>query len=144
MRPLQFYDLGLEIASSATTEAHYRTAASRVYYGLHHEACCRYFREEVSPTPLHGNSRHAELRDRFNRSDIPQSGRIGQLLGRLSRLRGLADYELNELIEYQDMTFTAEQLWRQARNLCEDLIEALEAYSPGAAQDGCDCPVARR
>ena len=43
MRPLDFYDLGVQLAASARTEAEYRATIGRLYYGLHHEACCRYF-----------------------------------------------------------------------------------------------------
>ena len=40
MKPLDFYRLGVEMASSSVTEAEHRTAIARLYYGLHHEACC--------------------------------------------------------------------------------------------------------
>ncbi len=39
MRSLDFYYLGRRLAESAITEAEYRTAIGRLYYGLHHEAC---------------------------------------------------------------------------------------------------------
>ena len=43
MRPLDFYRLGIELSSDAYTEARQRTVVNRLYYGLHHEACCRLF-----------------------------------------------------------------------------------------------------
>ena len=44
MKPLDFYQLGVRLANSGRTEAEHRAAIGRLYYGLHHEACCRYFR----------------------------------------------------------------------------------------------------
>ena len=55
MSPLDFYDLGVGMASTARTEAQERTAINRLYYGLHHEVCCRYFRKESWAQPLNRN-----------------------------------------------------------------------------------------
>ena len=43
MRPLDFYRLGVALAYSADSETLQRTVINRLYYGLHHEACCRFF-----------------------------------------------------------------------------------------------------
>lgn len=142
MKPLDFYEYGLQIASSATSEAQYRTAIGRVYYGLHDEACCRYFRTEPFAQPLNRNRRHTDLRDRLNQPDNPRVGEIGQLLGNLMRLRTEADYQLVPPLLYQRRTYTAEQLMRRALTVGQDLLRALEEYSPGEAPDGCDCPEA--
>ena len=141
MRPLDFYELGLEIANSAKTEAQQRTAINRVYYGLHHEACCRHFRTEGGQQPLNQNRCHTDLRNRLNDSLDPKAGEVGQLLGGLMRLRGEADYQLQPPLRYQNRPFTPEQLMLRALYLGEDLLDALEGYSPGEAADGCRCPV---
>ena len=65
MRPLDFYDLGVRLAASARTEAEYRATIGRPYYGLHHEACCRYFREFRNALPLTRGSRHVQLIQRY-------------------------------------------------------------------------------
>jgi hypothetical protein len=139
MRPLDFYDLGMRIASRATEEAEHRTVINRVYYGLHHESCCRYFRKELSPQPLNRNSRHTDLRRRFNRPEDPIAGNVSRLIGSLMRLRGEADYQLSNL-RYRNRSYTPEQLMLQAVAVAKELLGALELYSPGEAGDGCPCP----
>jgi len=140
MRPLEFYELGLQIASSASTEAQYRTAISRIYYGLHHEACCRYFRKLPTAQPLDGNRRHAELRNRFSILEDSAAIRVGQLLGRLRILRTEADYQLRPPLRFGNRSYTPEQLMAQAIMMGQDLLEGLEVFSPGEASDGCECP----
>lgn len=107
-----------------------------VYYGLHHESCCRYFREELSSRPLSRGQLHTELRDRFNRPEDPESGEVAQLLGSLMILRSESDYQLGLPLRYRGRSYTALELMQQASG---DLLDALEAYSPGEAPDGCEC-----
>ncbi len=142
MRPLDFYRLGLQIASSASSEAQYRTAINRIYYGLHHESCCRYFRTEMSPAPLNINRRHTELRDRFNSLNAPAPIKVGQRLNDLRMMRSEADYQLAPPLRYRGRSYSAERLMSRAVSLAEELLQALEDYSPGEAPDGCDCPTA--
>ena len=139
MRPLDFYRVGLQMVGTAESEAHQRTVVNRVYYGLHHEACCRYFRREVAAQPLDRNRRHANLRNNFNQSMDPLSGRIAQLLGQLMRLRSLADYELSPPYRIGRQTLTREQQMRRALDVSERLLSALERYSPGEVVDGSGC-----
>lgn len=139
MRPLDFYRVGLQMVGDAETEAQQRTVVNRVYYGLHHEACCRYFRREVAAQPLNRNRRHTNLRNNFNQSIDPSSGSIAQLLGELMRLRSLADYELSPPYRIGRQTFTPERLMRRALDVSERLLSALEKYSPGEAVDGSGC-----
>ena len=139
MRPLDFYRVGLEMVGAADTEAQQRTVVNRVYYGLHHEACCRYFRREVAARPLNRNRRHSDLRNRFNDSADPSDGNVGQLLGQLMRLRSLADYELSPSHRIGRQALTPEQLMRRALDVSERLLSALEKYSPGEAMDGSGC-----
>jgi hypothetical protein len=139
MRPLDFYRVGLQMVGTAESEAQQRTVVNRVYYGLHHEACCRYFRREVAAQPLDRNRCHANLRNNFNQSMDPLSGRIAQLLGELMRLRSLADYELSPPYRIGRQTLTPEQLMRRALDVSERLLSALERYSPGEAVDGSGC-----
>ena len=68
MRPLDFYRAGVALAAGASTESLRRTAVGRLYYGLHHEACCRYFRKNPGARPLDRNRRHARLADRYRNS----------------------------------------------------------------------------
>ena len=140
MKPLDFYRLGLQTASSASTEAQYRTAIGRIYYGLHHESCCRYFRKEVSPELLNRNRRHTELRNRFNGLGDSVAITIGRRLSDLIIVRSEADYQLVPPLRYKSGSYSAEQLMQIAVSLGAELLQALEAYSPGEAPDGCDCP----
>ena len=130
----------VRLASAATTESEHRAAINRVYYGLHHDACCRYFRTEPAPQPLNRNRRHTDLRERFNRPQDAVASNVGQLLGRLMRLRNEADYQLQPPLRYQNRSYTSERLMRRAVDTGEELKLALETYSPGESPDGCDCP----
>ncbi|MYE54351.1 MAG: hypothetical protein F4X34_04040 [Chloroflexi bacterium] len=140
MKPLDFYRLGLQMASSASSETEYRTAISRIYYGLHHESCCRYFRREVAPAPLNRNRRHTELRDRFNSLSGTASNTIGGRLNDLIIIRNEADYQLVSPLRYKGRSYSVEQLIYRAVSLAQELLDALETYSPGEASDGCNCP----
>ncbi len=140
MRPLDFYKLGMHLARTASVDAEYRTVINRVYYGLHHETCCRYLRFLPTPQPLNSNQRHTELRNRLNDPGNPPSGEVSQLLGSLMRMRTEADYQLNPPLRHRNRSYSSEQLMVEAVRLGEDLLEALERYSPGEAPDGCNCP----
>lgn len=142
MKPLEFYRLGTQMASSANSEAHLRTAISRIYYGLHHESCCRYFRKEPSAQPLNRNQRHTELRERFNRPDDPVASKVSQLLNNLIAMRSEADYQLAPPLRYRGRSYSPEQLTQRALETGRELLQALEDYSPGESPDGCSCPVA--
>ena len=137
MRPLDFYDLGVEMAQTAQTEAQERTVINRLYYGLHHEACCRYVRKESWAQPLNRNRRHADLRDRLNQSVDPSSSKVAQLLGHLMRLRAFADYQISPPYRFQNRA--GQQVMRLALDVSRRLMSALEGYSPGEASDGCEC-----
>ena len=141
MRPLDFYRLGLSLAETADSEAAQRTAVSRLYYGLHHEACCRYFRSNSDSLPLNANRRHSELRDRYNRRDDTESKAVGNLLQVLLELRRSADYELAPPIRFRDQWFAMGEFVDHAVDTARQLLDALEDYSPGEAEDGCTCLV---
>ena len=142
MRPLDFYRLGLAAASNANTEPVQRMAVGRLYYGLHHEACCRYFRANPNADPLQRNQRHSGLRDRFNSLNDPSSRTIGNLLRDLIALRGEADYNLSGPLRFRNRVLPPEAMLRIALVSAKQLLDALEAYSPGEAEDGCRCPAA--
>ena len=141
MRPLDFYQLGRQLADSAATEAEQRNAVGRLYYGLHHEACCRYFRENPDAPPLGRGSRHAQLIQRFGDLRSRETQRVWRLLRQLSRMRNLADYELMSTLRYQNRERSAVQLMKMAVSVAEGLLGALEDFSPGEAEDGCRSPV---
>jgi hypothetical protein len=144
MRPLDFYRLGARIAETATTEAGYRNAVGRMYYGLHHEACCRYFRENPGAPPLVRGSRHSQLGARFSTLGTEASRGIAYMLRQLSAMRNISDYELGSSITYNNSQVGASQLMTMASIVARELYEALEEYSPGEAPDGCDCRTIQR
>lgn len=139
MRPLEFYELGLRIAAAASTEGEYRSVISRIYYGLHHEACCRYFRRSVG-LPLRVNGRHRELCHRLYDLGDPAATEAGQHLDRLLRLREQADYEIASRFRVGGRALTPDEAMRHSLAIAGRLLAALDRLSPGAAPDGCRCP----
>ena len=141
MRPLDFYRLGIELSSDAHTEARQRTVVNRLYYGLHHEACCRLFREHPSPPaqPLNRNRRHTDLTSRFRGSDEPYGREVAQLLVTLSRLRSEADYQLTPPLRHRNRSYQPRQVMEFAIGFAHQL---LDGYSEGESPDGCNCPEA--
>jgi hypothetical protein len=142
VRPLEFYRLGLALAQNSALESVQRTVVNRIYYGLHHEACCRYFRTHPQSRPLNINRRHTELRDRFNDSDDPEAKYVGGFLNDLMILRRESDYELVPPFRFRRRSLTVQELVQQAIESGEDLLDALERFSPGEAPDGCECRTA--
>lgn len=141
MKPLDVYRFGVRLANVGRSEAERRAAVGRLYYGLHHEACRRYFRENPGGLPLGRGSRHVQLIARYTALSIVPARRIQRLLRQLSRMRNKSDYELASPMRYQRRTYSAAQLMRAAVVVAEDLLAELEVYSPGEASDGCHCPV---
>ena len=137
---MEFYHLAVAIAPSAVSEPFQRTVVGRLYYGLHHEACCRYYRVNSSASPLTRRSRHASLYMRFNQQTDATSKKIGNLLARLSHLRTLADYDIGQMF-INGRQVTAAQVLSSATNVAAQLLQALDSYSPGEALDGCVCKV---
>ena len=141
MRPLDFYRAGVALAAGATTESLRRTAVGRLYYGLHHEACCRYFRNNPGAPPLARNGRHAQLADMYRNSPEPVAKDIGRHLSDMAQLRREADYELVPPLRFKNRSIDSRELVDFALDISRQLLAALERYSPGAAPDGCRCPV---
>ena len=141
MRPLDFYRAGVALAAAASTESLRRTAVGRLYYGLHHEACCRYFRENPGARPLDRNRRHVQLADRYKNSPEYVAKDIGEHLSDMIRLRSEADYELVPPLRFRNRSIDSRELMDFALDISQQLLAALERYSPGAAPDGCRCPV---
>ena len=139
MRPLEFYQLGISLSQDAAAESLQRTAVGRLYYGLHHEACCRYFRNNPTSRPLDRNRRHTDLRERYNRDVDPKSKDIGVLLNDLMTLRAEADYQLTPPLRFRSRSLETKQFLGLAVNTAQQLLDALEEYSPGEAEDGCKC-----
>ena len=140
MRPLEFYRLGLSLSETVDAEAAQRTAVSRLYYGLHHEACCRYFRANPDSEALNIGRRHVDLRDRYNSPDDPKSRTVGRLLNDLRMLRSEADYELVPPLRFRNRPLEPPQFLGLAVETARQLLDALEEYSPGEAEEGCKCP----
>ena len=142
MKPLDVYRLGVRLARVGSTEAEQRAAVGRLYYGLHHEACCRYFRVNPNAQPLLGRrSRHVQLISRYDALNTVTARRIRSGLKQLSRMRNISDYELASPIQYQNRHWSATQLVSRAITVAESVLDELEAFSPGEAKDGCYCPV---
>ena len=139
MKPIDFYNLGVSLASQASSEAECRNVVGRLYYGLHHETCCRFFRENPHQPHLPRFRRHTELYERLNNPNDARAHRVAQHLNRLKTLRTIADYELGS-ITYSRQSLSSQQFMTLALQLGQRLLQALEAYSPGEAPDGCNCP----
>ncbi len=140
MRPLAFYRFGLQLADSASTEVEHRTAVNRLYYGLHHEACCRYFREYPNDRPLPRNGRHSALAQRYRAKAGRLEKYIARRLDNIRRMRNASDYTLGNSIRLGQRTLESAELMGFALIVADDLLGALEDFSPGEAPDGCDCP----
>ena len=141
MRPLDFYRAGVALAAAASTESLRRTAVSRLYYGLHHEACCRYFRENPGARPLERSRRHVQLANMYRNSPESAAKDVGEHLSDMIRLRSEADYELVPPLRFRNHSIDSQELVDFALDISQQLLDALERYSPGAAPDGCRCPV---
>ena len=139
MKPIDFYNWATQAAPGASSEAELRTVVGRLYYGLHHEACCRYFRVHPNASALERRRRHADLRNKFNTAPDPVYKKIGNLLGDLIELRVLADYEMGQL-NFRGAVLTPDILLWFAQIYANDLLEALQEFSPGEAGNGCNCP----
>lgn len=142
MRPLDFYRFGVRLIAAAASEAEHRTAINRIYYGLHHESCCRYFRKTQDHNPLNRNKRHSELRDRFNNATDPVGLAVANSLGKLMRIRAEADYALRVPLRYMNRSYSAEDLAKLAGQVGTNLLADLEEYSAGESTDDCHCPEA--
>jgi uncharacterized protein (UPF0332 family) len=86
-----FLDVARDLAAGPT-EAHRRSAASRAYYALFHEALATLQRWGFT-VPPHQNV-HASVRLRFTYSGDPDVKKIGDALDDLVKLRNRADYQL--------------------------------------------------
>ena len=140
MKPLDIYELGMRLAESAASDAERRNAIGRLYYGLHHEACCRYFRENPQSPPLGARSRHRQLIERYDILPATGSWRIRDLLSQLFSMRNISDYKLAEPVRYLYREYTLQELLETAVRVAETALAALENFSPGPAEDGCVCP----
>ena len=140
MKPIEFYDLGVNLAHGASTEAERRMVIGRIYYGLHHEACCRYFREKPGPPYLQKRGRHTELVDAFKGlKNNAEAQKVGTNLETLKMLREYADYELAGPFWFGGTGYNSASTMGFALGIGQKLLGALESYSPGEAPDGCIC-----
>ena len=142
MKPLEFYDLALELARDEPTEARQRVAVGRLYYGLHHEACCRLFREYPFDQPLRRNGRHTDLINRYARLRTDSADAVAWLLRQLAAMRNEVDYQLESKLRFDGRSYSPDELLSLALDVSGQLLDALEAFSPGEAPDGCACPTA--
>ena len=131
MRPLDVYDLGVRLAGEAVNEAEKRAAVNRLYYGLHHEACCRYFRENPDAAPLMRNRRHAALPALFGFGPGQIHDDIADRLRRLALMRAECDYRIDGPLRYRGMPIPIDDLLAMALATAAALLADLEAYSPG-------------
>ena len=139
VRPIEIYNWAIGQSGNAATEVEQRTVVSRLYYGLHHEACCRYYRKNPAAAALNRSNRHAGLAVSFNSASDGTSKNIGNLLKDLRDLRVQADYVLSPPTYYRGKRINWGSLVTMAVMHGEQLLEELEQYSPGEAGDGCRC-----
>jgi hypothetical protein len=57
-------------------------------------------------------------------------------------MRNESDYELDGVILFQNRSYSAAKLMGEAVVVAEGILNELEAFPPGEAEDGCYCPVA--
>jgi hypothetical protein len=140
VKPIEFYNLGVAVAPKVASEAERRSVVGRIYYGLHHEACCRFFRVNSRGSYLgRDRSRHTALvaMYRNSRGNIVAL-RISNMLDQLRRLRTTADYDLAAMT-FNNRPISEADLLATAVKIGELLLRDLEQYSPGEADDGCQC-----
>ena len=140
MKPMEFYRLAIALAPRAVSEPVQRTVVGRLYYGLHHEACCRFYRENPNEVPLERYNRHTSLQRQFNQPADATSKKVANLLEQLKQFRNQADYELGQMYINRNPVAAA-QILSAATHVAEQLLGALESYSPEEAADGCVCRV---
>lgn len=78
MRPLEFYRLAVAIAPSAVSEPVQRTVIGRLYYGLHHEARCRFYRENPNADPLGAKQQARLVVEALKSTNQSESGKGGK------------------------------------------------------------------
>ena len=140
VKPIEFYNLSLAVAPGVTSEAERRRVVSLIYYGLHHEACCRFFRVNTqTPYLRKDGTRHKDLISKYRNAPRNRiSRRIGDLLDQLRRLRTTADYDLAAM-SFNRKPISEVVLLATAMQKSKALLVALDRYSPGEAHDGCQC-----
>ena len=113
--PVQFWQLGQDLATPATDEAKVRTAVGRVYYAAFLVA-----RDKVGVTgrrAVHQKTSSALKKGRGSRA-------LGDKLNTLFRLRGVADYQLVPSDPAQ-RDWAAN--WKYASALASEIIPKLQA-----------------
>lgn len=91
MKPAEFLRIAEDLAAG-NTEAQWRSAVSRVYYGAFHEA--RLLLRSCGVSLSGGNDSHAKVSYCLQRSADPSVPRAATKLGLLRSVRNDADYEL--------------------------------------------------
>ena len=134
MKPIEFYNLSLAVAPGVTSGAERRKVVSLIYYGLHYEACCRFFRVNTqTPYLRKDGTRHKDLISKYrNAPGDLNSRRIGDLLDQLRPLRTTADYDLAAMA-FGRQTISEVVLLAAAIKKGKSLLAALDRYSPGEA-----------
>jgi hypothetical protein len=108
---------------AAPSEANWRSAVGRAYYGLLHEGQAALQRWGF-PRPA-GESLHVFVRRRLNGSGHPDLRTVGQALDDLSPLRNQADYRLNVLSNFASAVPATQAVARAQRMV--DLLDHLDA-----------------
>ena len=143
VRPLQFYRLAwpwLRVLHQSRCKNRYDAQSSAVFttdFTTRRVAGT----SERTPrlSPLNRNRRHTDLRDRFNSDVDPISKTVGNLLHVLNGAPEEADYQLAPPLRFRNRSIDARQFMDFEHS--QQLLDALETYSPGEAEDGCNCPV---
>jgi hypothetical protein len=102
-----YLDVARDLAAGST-EAHWRTAAGRVYYAVLHEGLTALLRWGFTIPPR--ENLHAFVRLGFVFAIDPDLKTVGRALEYLSKLRNQADYQLANLGPFATGTRVAQAL----------------------------------
>jgi uncharacterized protein (UPF0332 family) len=136
MEARQFLEISKKFLS-IPAEAAYRSAVSRAYYALFHEASG--FLAQLGIQTARGPQAHGQLPARFNNCGVEEGSQIARQLNELHRQRLFADYDLNYrefAIQFKTGVWIvkAEKAVMQLKalaaspNLCDQIRKGIRAY----------------
>ena len=114
--PDDFFEQGKRLLSGLS-EIDRRSAISRCYYAVYHGAVAAAARPELPEAAKKETGSHEQLIRRFEGCGKKGLSKLARRLRDKKRVRGLADYDLDELVHVSD----AEFYFREARLLIEDI-----------------------
>lgn len=136
MEARQFLDVSKKFLN-IPAEAAYRSAVSRAYYALFHEASA--FLAKLGFPTARGPQAHGQLPARFNNCGVDEGGQIARQLNELHRQRLFADYDLKYgefatqfktgiWIVKAEQAIVKLNALAAAPNLCDQIRKGVRAY----------------